>query len=66
MEITPLERIFCFTLTLTSSFLKYIFVGGPLGGPKRVLGNIFEHTDSIGCLEKNICILTKNGLFSKK
>ena len=65
VQIRFLERIFCFTLTLTSSFFGYFLVAGPLGGPKRVLRDSFGLTDSIGSFKTNICILTKNLCFSK-
>ena len=66
VQITFLERIFCFNLTLTSSVFGYFLVAGPLGVPKRVLRDIFGLTDSIGSFKTNICILTKNRVFSKE
>ena len=46
-KTTFFQGIFCLTLTLTSSFVGYFFVPGPLGGIKSVSGDIFGHTDSI-------------------
>ena len=54
----PWQRIFCLTLTLTSSFVGYFFVPGPLGGIKSVPA-------SIESFKKNICILSKNQPFPK-
>ena len=51
------------TLTLTSS-LVYFFVSGPLGVPKCVPEEVFEHTDSFGSFSMNICRDAKNGIFS--
>ena len=65
MQITPWQRIFCLTLTLTSIFYGYFFVPGPLIGLKRVLGDVFGHTDSFGNFLNNICWGSKNRLFSK-
>ena len=42
-----LTNNFCLTLTLTSSFVGYFYVPGPLGGLKSVSGNVFGDTDSI-------------------
>ena len=51
------------TLTLTSS-LVYFFVSGPLGVPKCVPEEVFEHTDSFGNFSMNICREAKNRIFS--
>ena len=51
------------TLTLTSS-LVYFFVSGPLGVPKCVKEEVFEHTDSFGSFSMNIRRDAKNGIFS--
>ena len=51
VEIMPwqkIERIFCFALILTPSFLGYFFVPGPLVDLKGVSGDVFRSTDSIG------------------
>ena len=53
------------TLTLTSS-LVYFFVSGPLGVPKCVPEEVFEHTDSFGSFSMNIRRDAKNGIFSNK
>ena len=45
--------------------MGYFFVSGPLGGLKSVSGDVFGHVDSIGSFKKNICISSKNRLFSK-
>ena len=43
-----LTKNFCFAPTLTSSFVGYFFVPGPLSSLKSLSWDIFEHTDSIG------------------
>ena len=48
VQITPWHRIFSLTLTLSSSFLGYFFVSGPLTGLKSVSEDVLGHTDSIG------------------
>ena len=51
VKITPWQRIagiFVFALILTQSFLGCFFVLGPLGDLKRVSGDVFGSTDSIG------------------
>ena len=51
VQITPwqrIERIFVFALILTPSILGHFFVPGPLGRLKRVSGDVFGSTDSIG------------------
>ena len=57
--------MFCFTFTLTLSFVDYFLVAGPLEYLKIVSGNVWAHTDSIGSFEKNICISSKNRLLVK-
>ena len=54
--------MFCLTLTLTSSFVGYFLLPGPLGVLKSVSGDVFRHTDSIGSflslriLTTHICV----------
>ena len=43
----PSERLFCLTLTRTSSLSGYFFVPCPLRGLKCVAGDVLGHTDSI-------------------
>ena len=62
MQITPwlkIERIFIFALILILSFLSYFFVPSPLGDLKRVSGDVFGSTDSIGGFQENIFFVLK-------
>ena len=65
MQITPLERVFCLTLTLTSFFMGYFFFPSALGGLKRISGDVFGHTDSFESFLNNICWGSKHRLFSQ-
>ena len=48
---------------MTSYFVGYFFVPGPLGGLRKFSGDVFGYTDSIGSFLKNICRVSKNRLF---
>ena len=48
VQITPQRRIFCLSLTLSSSLLDYFYVSGPLRSLKSVSEDVLGHTDSIG------------------
>ena len=39
---------------MTSSFVGYFFVPGPLGGLKRVPGDVFGYAESIGTYSMKI------------
>ena len=58
------DKEFLFYPTLTSSFVGYFFVPGPLEGLKSVPGNVFGHIDSICIFFMNICWGSKNRIFS--
>ena len=49
---------------MTSSFVGYSFVPGPLEGLKIVPGYVFGHADSIDTFFINICWGSKNSIFS--
>ena len=48
---------------MTSSFVGYFFVPGPLGGLKRVPGDVFGYAESIGTYSMKIFGGSKNRIF---
>ena len=46
-------------VSLISSFVGYLFFPGPLGDLKRVSGDVFGSTDSIGGFQENIFFVLK-------
>ena len=48
---------------MTSSFVGYFFVPGPLGGLKRVPGDVFGYAESIGTYSMKIFGGSKKGIF---